>query len=98
MRLLIVEDNEKMARFIQRGLQEAGYGTRWARDGATAQDEIATGEHDLIILDLMLPDGDGLSVCRELRRRSVGVPILVLSALSAIDEKSRPSMRALMTT
>ncbi|MEQ8767735.1 MAG: response regulator transcription factor [Planctomycetota bacterium] len=87
MRILIVEDNQKMARFLQQGLQEAGYRTSWAPDVAQARDHLFEGEYDLAVLDLMLPDEDGLVVCRELRRQKSALPILVLSALSAIDEK-----------
>ncbi len=87
MRLLIVEDNQKMARFLQQGLQEAGYRTQWAADLSSAREKIAVEEFDLVLLDLMLPDGHGLSICREVRRSSITLPILVLSALSTIDEK-----------
>ena len=87
MRVLVVEDNPKMAAGIQRGLRENGYAVDVSHSGFEGEDLAATGEYDAIVLDLMLPDRDGVEVCRSLRRRSVGVPVLMLTALSGTDDK-----------
>jgi len=87
MRILIVEDNPKMASAIERGLQESGYAVDISHNGFDGEELAAVEPYDLILLDLMLPDRDGIEVCRNLRRRSVATPILMLTALSATEEK-----------
>lgn len=87
MRLLVIEDNPKMAALIQKGLTEQGYAVDVAHSGHEGE-FMATGEvYDAVILDLMLPDQDGLIVCRNLRRRGVHTPILMLTALSTTQDK-----------
>jgi DNA-binding response OmpR family regulator len=86
-RILIVEDEKGMASFLSRGLGARGYTTKVVGDGASAT-AIATDEDfDLVILDLGLPDIDGLSVLRELRRRGERMPVIILTARDDTGEK-----------
>ena len=87
MRILIVEDNPKMALSIQKGLTEHGFAADVSYTGFEGEDMAASGRYDLVVLDLMLPDRDGIEVCRNLRRRKLATPIIMLTALSAIEEK-----------
>jgi DNA-binding response OmpR family regulator len=87
MRILVIEDNPKMAGGIRRGLAEHGYAVDVSHSGYEGEVLAARTHYDVIVLDLMLPDRDGLDVCRSLRRRKVRTPILVLTALSATREK-----------
>jgi DNA-binding response OmpR family regulator len=87
VRILIVEDNPKIAGAIQRGLSEVGFAADVALRGHEGEDLAAEEPYDAIVLDLMLPDRDGVDVCRNLRRRSVSTPILMLTALSATEDK-----------
>jgi len=87
MRILVIEDNPKMAAGIQRGLRENGYAADVCHSGFEGEDLAAGSEYDAVILDLMLPDRDGVEVCRNLRRRSKNVPVLMLTALSGTEDK-----------
>ncbi len=87
MRVLIVEDQPKTANYIQRALQEQGYAVDVAHTGREALDWVETVEFDLIILDIMLPEVDGLAVCRLLRDRGRQVPILMLTARDTVDDR-----------
>ena len=87
MRILIIEDNPKMANAIQKGLQAHGYAADVANTGFEGEDQAVTHNYDLVILDLMLPDRDGADVCRNLRRRCIDTPIIMLTALSGTDDK-----------
>jgi DNA-binding response OmpR family regulator len=87
LRILVIEDNPKMAGGIRRGLVEHGYAVDVCHCGHEGETLAAATPYDVIILDLMLPDRDGLDVCRSLRRRKVRTPILVLTALSSTREK-----------
>ncbi|MEL6741891.1 MAG: response regulator transcription factor [Planctomycetota bacterium] len=87
MRVLVIEDNPKMAAGIERGLRENGYAVDVCHQGYEGEDLAASGNHDAIILDLMLPDRDGVEVCRNLRRRDIATPVLMLTALSSTDDK-----------
>jgi len=89
MRVLIVEDEPLVAQAVERALLQAGHQTDVAADGAEALAQAADGAHDLIILDVLLPAVDGLTVCRELRRRHVGTPILMLTARDAVPDRVR---------
>jgi two-component system, OmpR family, response regulator QseB len=79
-RILIVEDEPGMASFIEKGLRSCGYVTKALTDGASALSVASDNDFDLVILDLGLPDIDGLSVLRELRRRGEQLPVLILTA------------------
>lgn len=87
MRVLVIEDNPKMASAIQKGLRENGFAADVCHTGYEGEDLAAIEPYDIILLDLMLPDRDGVEVCRNLRRREVSVPILMLTALSSTDNK-----------
>ena len=87
MRILVIEDNPKMAGGIRRGLVEHGYAVDVSHSGYDGEVLATTTPYDVIVLDVMLPDRDGLDVCRSLRRRKVRTPILVLTALSGTREK-----------
>ncbi len=82
--ILLVEDNETTARTLRVFLESQGYAVVCAADGKTGEDLFRRGEFDLVVLDLMLPDVDGLAVCRGLRRTS-RVPIVMLTAKTAED-------------
>ena len=87
MRILIIEDNPKMASAIQKGLQAHGYAADVSHSGFEGEDMAVIESYDLIILDLMLPDRDGVDVCRNLRRRCIDTPVIMLTALSGTDDK-----------
>ena len=89
MRILVVEDEKRIADFLCRGLEGAGYAVDAAPDGTTALDHIHTTDYDLVILDLMLPDMDGLRVLERVRNRKLGPPVLILSARGALDDRVR---------
>ena len=87
MRFLVVEDEKRIADFLLRGLQGAGYAVDAAPDGASAVYLAQNTDYDLIILDLMLPDMDGLKVLERIRVRKGGPPVLILSARGAVDDR-----------
>src|ERR671927_25725 len=87
MRILVVEDEKRIADFLCRGLEGAGYAVDAAANGATALDHIHATDYDLVIFDLMLPDMDGLQVLEKIRNRKVGPPVLILSARGALDDR-----------
>ncbi|MGH7241854.1 MAG: response regulator transcription factor [Phycisphaerales bacterium] len=87
MRALVIEDNVKMAQGIQAGLEQAGFTIDISHNGAAGEDLAAAEPFDAIVLDLMLPDRDGFEVCRNLRRRKVSTPILMLTALTTTEDK-----------
>jgi two-component system response regulator MprA len=87
MRLLVVEDENLIARFVARGLQAEGYTTSVAADGETACRRLRQEEWDLVILDLLLPTRDGFDVLRDLAATANQVPVLVLSAKRSVDVK-----------
>jgi len=87
MRILVVEDEKRIQDFLSRGLENAGYAVDVAGDGNTAIERVHSTEYDLIILDLMLPDTDGLSVLQKIRNRKTSPPVLILSARDAVDDR-----------
>src|SRR3979490_3354526 len=87
MRILVVEDEKRIADFLTRGLQGAGYAVDVAPNGMTALDFIHATDYDLVILDIMLPDIDGLTVLEKIRNRKAGPPVLILSARGAVDDR-----------
>lgn len=87
VKILVVEDNKKLSRFLVRALVEEGYVVDATGDGATAVDQIQAIAYDLVILDWMLPGMDGLSVCRSVRARGSQVPILMLTARADVAER-----------
>ena len=87
MRVLVVEDEPKMARLLGRGLQEEGVATDVTASGKEALWYAESAHYDVIVLDRMLPDMDGLEVCRSLRARNVWTPVLMLTALGAVESR-----------
>lgn len=86
-RILIAEDEPSIALALEDDLNREGYATEVARDGDTAIERGATGSFDLLLLDIMLPKRDGFEVCRELRRRRIDMPIVMLTARTQEAEK-----------
>jgi two-component system OmpR family response regulator len=87
MRVLVVEDNAKMGASLQQGLREQGYAVDLVADGPSAVQFASSAVYDLLILDRMLPGGDGLDVLRELRERSVKTPAIFLTAKGNVDDR-----------
>src|ERR1700722_9397028 len=87
MRILVVEDERRIADFLARGLQGAGYAVDVAPDGTTAISFVHSTDYDLVILDLMLPDMDGLKVLERVRNKKAGPPVLILSARGGVDDR-----------
>ena len=87
MRLLVVEDDESLGTVLVRALGEDGHAVDLATTVLDARHDVSTNEYDLVVLDLGLPDGDGLDLCRELRAAQAGVPILVLTARDGLSDK-----------
>ncbi|MHB1417267.1 MAG: response regulator transcription factor [Chloroflexota bacterium] len=87
MRILVVEDEEQLAGILKRGLQEHGYAVDVVQDGEDGLAMAETGEHDLVVLDVMLPGLSGFEVARALRARRVNTPILMLTARDSVDDR-----------
>ncbi|MDZ7288448.1 MAG: response regulator transcription factor [candidate division KSB1 bacterium] len=87
MRILIIEDEKEVARFIRRTLLEESHAVDVAHDGLAGEEMALSEEYDLIILDLMLPRKDGLAVLKTLRRESVVTPILLLTARDEVSDR-----------
>lgn len=87
MRLLVIEDQDKVSGFIKKGLEEEGYAVDIARDGREGLSMALDGVHDLIILDIQLPKIDGLQILRELREQGVATPVLLLTVRATIEDK-----------
>jgi len=89
VRALIVEDDRAIAEFVGRGLREAGFAVDQAPDGETGLELALSEPYDVAIVDLMLPQRDGLSLIDELRRRARTIPVLILSARRSVDDRVR---------
>jgi two-component system copper resistance phosphate regulon response regulator CusR len=87
MRILLVEDERSAARMIAKGLREHGHAVDVVGDGTAALQQAAAGRYDIIVLDRMLPGPDGLEICRALRATGDAVPILMLTARDAVDDR-----------
>lgn len=87
MRILVVEDQVKMANFLKKGLNEVGYAVDIAECGTSAESFMAQGDYDLVILDVMLPDQSGIDTARHIRTDGYGGPILMLTALATTKDK-----------
>lgn len=87
MKILVVEDNKKLARFLVRALSEEGWIVDQVDSGAVAIDQATTIPYDLVLLDWMLPDVDGLSVCRALRAGGARMPVMMLTARAEVQER-----------
>ena len=89
MRILLVEDEKRLASFVKKGLEEEYYVVDTASDGLTGLQLFESVPYDLVILDLMLPKMDGFTLCGRIRSLNSQVPILILTARSAVSEKVR---------
>jgi DNA-binding response OmpR family regulator len=87
MRILVVEDNHHLSDSLKMNLKHEGYSVDTAYDGQEGQDFAELTPYDLIILDIMLPLKDGFEVCRDLRRRRIHTPILLLTARDSVDDR-----------
>src|SRR4030095_4638072 len=87
MRILLVEDEPSASRFIAKGLREARHAVDIASDGAGGAEQCQQNDYDAVILDVMLPGKDGLTVCRELRAAGSDVPVLMLTARDAVEAR-----------
>jgi DNA-binding response OmpR family regulator len=89
MRILLIEDNQRLSESLKMSLSEEGYAVDVAFDGQAGQDLAEFTTYDAIILDIMLPLKDGLAVCRALRRQRINIPIIMLTARDAVDDRVR---------
>jgi DNA-binding response OmpR family regulator len=87
MRVLIIEDEEKVAEFIRKGLQQEGYAVDVVRDGEEGAYQAENFEYDAVILDLMLPKLPGLEVLKKIRARHLNLPVLILTAKGSVEDK-----------
>jgi DNA-binding response OmpR family regulator len=87
MQILIVEDEDKIANFLRRGLMEESYAVDIAKDGEDALFKFDVNEYDFVVLDLMIPKVDGISVCRQIREKNKNIPILILTAKDTTEDK-----------
>jgi len=89
VRVLLVEDDQTIAEFVEKGLREAGFAVEVAADGRAGLEQALTGGHDAAIVDVMLPHLDGLSLIDALRAKGVRTPVLILSARRSVDDRVR---------
>ncbi len=89
MRILLVEDDQRTAAFVEKGLKQSGYAVEKAEDGEEGLDSALTADYDVIIADLMMPRMDGLTMISELRRKKVLTPVIILSAKGSVDDRVR---------
>jgi heavy metal response regulator len=89
MRILLIEDEARIADFVQRGVSSSGYKVDVAGDGKSGLSKLHDLDYDLLILDLMLPDTDGLSVLEKVKNRKVSPAVLILSARGGVDDRVR---------
>ena len=87
MRLLVIEDDRKIASFIVKGLKQSGFAVDHAGDGEEGLHLALSASYDAAVIDIMLPQRDGLSVVQELRRQKVTLPVLILSARASVDDR-----------
>ena len=87
MKILLIEDEKKVARFIARGLKEQRFTVDVAHNATDGEYLFGSSSYDLVILDLMLPDKDGIEVCRAIRRRKSNLPVLMLTARDTLESK-----------
>ncbi len=89
MDILVIEDDPRVARIVERALNESGHQAKTAADGPEGLDQAASGIFDVIVLDVMLPEMDGLNVCREMRRQGIRTPVILLTARDAVSDRVR---------
>jgi len=89
MRVLVIEDSERLRRSLAIGLRKSGYAVDLAADGAQGLWSAQSNSYDVIVLDLMLPEVDGLSVLQTLRRKEIDSPVLILTARDSVEDRVR---------
>ena len=89
MRVLLVEDDATIAEFVEKGLREAGFAVDWAADGRSGLQKATAEPYDAAIVDVMLPQMDGLALIDALRAKGVRMPVLILSARRSVDDRVR---------
>lgn len=89
MKILIIEDQRQLGQFLKKSLSEHAYTTTWVQRCAEARDALCETKYDVLILDLNLPDGDGLDLLREWRQSGFNEPVLILSARDAVQDRIR---------
>jgi DNA-binding response OmpR family regulator len=87
VRILVIEDNKRLSNSLRMTLEDDGYAIDTAYDGLDGEEMALMGTYDIIILDIMLPQKDGLAVCKELRNKRINTPILMLTARDALDDR-----------
>ncbi len=87
MRILIVEDNQKLAGYIKKALEQKSYSVDCVYNGESGEKRAIFGEYDLMILDIMLPKKDGIAVCKSLRQENINLPIIMLTARGELDDR-----------
>ncbi len=87
MKILLVEDDRKIGQFVKKGLEEVAYNAVWVRSCKEARDAVADGQFDVIILDIGLPDGNGLQLLTDWRAKNITAQVLILSARHEVDDK-----------
>jgi len=89
MKILIVEDQQRLGQFLERGLRECSYTVRWVASCKDALDALAEASFDVVLLDLSLPDGDGIDMLRKWRESGFNEPVLILSARDSVEDRVR---------
>jgi len=87
MRILVVEDDIKLSAFLKKGLEEEQFAVDVCRNGIDALHFMGVNDYDVVILDIMLPGKDGLTICKEIRERSINTPIIMLTAKDTVEDK-----------
>lgn len=87
MKILLVEDDRKIGSFVKKGLEEVAYATAWVRSRKEADAILIKGQFDVVILDIGLPDGNGLELLKDWRGKKMDLPVLILSARHEVDDK-----------
>lgn len=87
MNLLVVEDDPVLGKALQRGLNEAGHACEWVRNGKKGLDEARSQRFDAVVLDLMLPDLDGVAIMKSLRTEGIRTPVLMLTAMGSVEDR-----------
>lgn len=87
MRILLVEDDEKIASFVVKGLKQAGFAVDHRKDGQDGLHMVVSEPYDAAIIDIMLPSLDGLQIIEEMRRRKVAIPVIILSAKRSVEDR-----------
>ena len=98
MKVLIIEDDEKIASFVVQGFKQAGFTIDHASDGPEGLEFLSTITYDAVIVDVMLPGKDGLSVIEEMRAHKITTPVIILSAKGSVDDRVRGWKAAAMIT